>query len=73
MMEFPKKAIKELHSYLDECKEGMHAQGDHPSCDPKAIDDIILYAEMANARIKELETDCSGLMFKLRCVAQALK
>tara|TARA_R110002020_G_scaffold207256_1_gene412639 strand:- start:1409 stop:1645 length:237 start_codon:yes stop_codon:yes gene_type:complete len=78
-MEFPKKSINDLQANLQEFFERQ--QGDSPgtaplyvtNVDPKDLEELIMFAELANARIKELENDCSGLMFKLRCVAQALK
>ena len=77
-MIFPKKTIDELQKSLGDWLEAQNAyaageQAPCPAVDPKDLEDLITYAELANARIKELEDSCSGLMFKLRCVAQALK
>jgi hypothetical protein len=74
-MKLPKKQIDELHEDLRSFFEadGRDPQAAMVQADPKNLEDLILYAELANARIKELENDCSGLMFKIRCVAQALK
>lgn len=71
-MQFPKKLIDTLNSDLAMFQSSQCPE-QHVEIDPKDLADLITYAELANARIKELENDCSGLMFKLRCVAQALK
>ena len=70
-MEFPKKQIDALHVNLREFYDSDRAT--MVEVDPKDLEDLILFAELANARNKELENDCAGLMFKIRCVAQALK
>lgn len=78
-MQFPKKQIDTLHKTASDWHE--RNKNDPPGqaplyvtqVDPKDLEDVLLYAELANAKIKELENDCSGLMFKIRCVAQALK
>ena len=74
-MEFPKRVVDGVQRQCTECLELISAGGVEtaPDADIKDLLDLIKYAEYANAKLQELENQCSALMFKLRCVAQALK
>ena len=74
-MKFPKRVVDNVQRQCTECLELLNTINveSTPDVDIKDLQDLIQYAEFCNARIKELENDCAGLMFKLRCVAQALK
>ena len=73
-MEFPKQAVNKVTVALaDAIAEGDELFKIPCRADHKDIDEVLEWAEFANARIKELEAQNAALMFKVRCVAQALK
>jgi hypothetical protein len=63
-MKFPKDAVDSI---------ARQGHDEETRLDPHDADMLAEYAEWANVRIKELEEQCASLMFKVRCVAQALK
>lgn len=70
-MKFPKEAADDLQQLTGYATD--HKEKYVPDVDPKDLDDLVAYAEFANARIQELEAQCGQLEFKIRCVIQALK
>lgn len=73
-MKFPAEAINNLTKAITDSVESGEEPFPLPAfCDNKTLSDIVEYAEYAHAKLIELEQQRSELMFKLRCVAQALK
>lgn len=74
-MRFPKKQVDELQQNL---RQFYSCRGEPPESkmvqvDPKDLEDLILYAELSNAKLIEQGNDNAGLIFKLRMIQQALK
>jgi hypothetical protein len=78
-MKLPTTEINSLQTNLQEFfdRQTSDSPGTAPlyvtNVDPKDLEELITFAELANARIRELENQEAALMFKVRCVAQALK
>ena len=68
-VKYPSEAMIAAAQFQDSIERG----GSGALMDPKMVDDLVQYVDWASARIPELEQQRSELMFKIRCVAQALK